>query len=83
METIIMSFDQGHLSANTVNKRDQPSREQWMELKPTIWRLFIEEDGNLQDVVNLLRKQRFVLMYVFPTGSFLPSSSLVPRANSQ
>jgi hypothetical protein len=56
-----MSLDQKHLSFNNANKRHQLSREEWMELKPTIWRMFIQEDRKLQHVVDLLRKQGFDL----------------------
>lgn len=60
-ENIIMSLDQKRLSVDNANKRDQLSREEWMELKPTIWRLFIQENRKLQHVVDLLRKQGFAL----------------------
>ena len=56
-----MSLDQKRLSVDNANKRDQLSREEWMELKPTIWRLFIQENRKLQHVVDLLRKQGFAL----------------------
>jgi hypothetical protein len=56
-----MSLDQKRLSVDNANKRDQLSREEWMELKPTIWQLFIQEDRKLQHVVDLLRKQGFAL----------------------
>jgi hypothetical protein len=56
-----MSLDQKRLSFDNANKRHQLSREEWMELKPTIWRMFIQEDRKLQHVVDLLRKQGFDL----------------------
>jgi hypothetical protein len=44
------------------NKRHQPSQEEWKELKPKIWQLYIEEDKSLDRVVKLLcEKQGFVL----------------------
>jgi hypothetical protein len=46
----------------STNKRHQPSQEEWKELKPKIWQLYIEEDKSLQHVVKLLgKKQGFVL----------------------
>ncbi|KAE9377599.1 TPR-like protein, partial [Stipitochalara longipes BDJ] len=42
--------------------RDQPTREEWMELKPMIWHLFIEEDINLQHVVELLREEKGLVL---------------------
>jgi hypothetical protein len=56
-----MSLDQKRLSVDNANKRHQLSREEWMELKPTIWRLFIQEDKKLQHVVDSLREQGCVL----------------------
>jgi len=60
-ENTIMSLDQKRLSVDNANKRHQLFREEWMELKPTIWRLFIQEKRKLQHVVDLLQKQGFVL----------------------
>jgi hypothetical protein len=47
------------------NKRHQPSQEEWKELKPNIWQLYVKENKSLQRVVKLLgEKQGFVLTYV-------------------
>jgi hypothetical protein len=42
--------------------RHQPSQEEWKELKPKIWQLYIKEDKSLQRVIEFLgEKQDFVL----------------------
>jgi Clr5 domain len=49
-------------TAAPTNNRHQPSQEEWKELKPKIWQLYIEEDKSLDRVVKLLgEKQGFVL----------------------
>jgi hypothetical protein len=64
---VYTSMSLGNISTSANDTRYQPSREEWMELKPTIWQLFIEEDRNLQHVVGLLReRQGLVLTYVCP-----------------
>jgi hypothetical protein len=45
-----------------------------MELKPTIWQLYIEDDKNLQHVVELLSEKIGLRSHV----GFLPSGSLEP-----
>jgi hypothetical protein len=43
------------------NKRHQPSQEEWRELKPKIWQLYIEQDKSLQRVAKFFgEKHGFV-----------------------
>jgi hypothetical protein len=47
-----------------VNKPQIPSKKQWDELKPVVYRLYIKEDRRLKDVLReVRRKSHFLITY--------------------